>query len=130
MDESEHRHAEHCPPSGSDDADNEGQFQPRAKWRIKLEKLAQWRIDPSLIKLSTDGPDFVGGHAAVSAGFLARPPGNRNSTGRPEDTVDGEKEQVEGGNHLLTDDHDAERERQGLMPEAEETAPVLKVGQT
>lgn len=86
-------------------------------------------MDPSLIKLSTDGPEFVGGHAAVSAGFLTRQPRNRNSTGRPEDTVDGEKEQVEDGNHSHTDDHDAERERQGLMPEGEEIGPGLKVGQ-
>lgn len=41
--------------------------------RTKLEKLAHWRIDPSLIELTGDAPEFRGGFATVSKGLLASP---------------------------------------------------------
>ncbi|KAG8916974.1 hypothetical protein FRC01_002745 [Tulasnella sp. 417] len=82
----------------------------------KLEKLAQWRLDPSLIELSDDGPEFIGGHATVSAGFLAHPSSDQNSTGKSEEAVNDEKEQAEYSDHPQTKGHEAEGKRQGLVP--------------
>ncbi|KAG8905830.1 hypothetical protein FRC01_008223, partial [Tulasnella sp. 417] len=39
--------------------------------RNKLEKLARWRIDPSLIQFPEDAREFRGGFAIVSQAFLA-----------------------------------------------------------
>ncbi|KAG8910401.1 hypothetical protein FRC01_006350, partial [Tulasnella sp. 417] len=43
--------------------------------RNKLDKLAQWRIDPSLIEFPPDAREFRGGFATVLQGLLAFPPG-------------------------------------------------------
>ncbi|KAG8894487.1 hypothetical protein FRC01_012929, partial [Tulasnella sp. 417] len=40
----------------------------------KLDKLAQWRIDPSLIEFPPDAREFRGGFATVLQGLLASPP--------------------------------------------------------
>ncbi|KAG9048901.1 hypothetical protein FS837_011715 [Tulasnella sp. UAMH 9824] len=41
-----------------------------SKLRNKLEKLAQWRIDPLFIEFSRDVREFRGGYATVSQAFL------------------------------------------------------------
>ncbi|KAG8966830.1 hypothetical protein FRC05_002393 [Tulasnella sp. 425] len=66
-------------------------FQPSAKLRAKLERLAQWRIDPSLIEFPGGASEFRGGHATVSRAFLA-------STSDFKDIVD--KHQTDGRPNL------------------------------
>lgn len=73
-----------------------------------------------MITLSDDGPNFIGGHATVSAAFLARQPGDQTSTGGPEGIVGGdEEEQVDNNSRPCAND-------QG---EGEEIVNELKVGQ-
>ncbi|KAG9041362.1 hypothetical protein FS837_012366 [Tulasnella sp. UAMH 9824] len=55
--------------SGQDDSPNI--FLHSSKLRKRLEKLAQWRINPSLIEFPVDAREFRGGFATVSQGFLA-----------------------------------------------------------
>ncbi|KIO23038.1 hypothetical protein M407DRAFT_27460 [Tulasnella calospora MUT 4182] len=108
MDEGDHRHAELPRPYGSDHGGGESIFQPNAK------------LD--------DGPDFIGGHATVSAAYLVCQPDDQNSTGEPGDAVDDEKEQIEDNNHPHTEGHEAELgERQGPMLKGEETVKIVAV---
>ncbi|KIO19629.1 hypothetical protein M407DRAFT_146345 [Tulasnella calospora MUT 4182] len=66
---------EHAPSPpyapGSDQGDSSSVFLHSSKLRNKLEKLARWRIDPSLIAFSGDAREFRGGFATVSQAFLA-----------------------------------------------------------
>ncbi|KIO22979.1 hypothetical protein M407DRAFT_27548 [Tulasnella calospora MUT 4182] len=66
---------EHAPSPpqapGSDQGDSTSVFLQSFKLRTKLEKLARWRIDPSLIAFSGDAREFRGGFATVSQAFLA-----------------------------------------------------------
>ncbi|KIO19638.1 hypothetical protein M407DRAFT_30709 [Tulasnella calospora MUT 4182] len=66
---------EHAPSPpqapGSDQGDSHSVFLQSFKLRNKLEKLARWRIDPSLIAFSGDAREFRGGFATVSQAFLA-----------------------------------------------------------
>ncbi|KIO17416.1 hypothetical protein M407DRAFT_32909 [Tulasnella calospora MUT 4182] len=72
MDEGDQRHAELPRPYGSDHGGGEGIFQSNAKLESKLEKLAQWRLDPSLIKLSDDGPDFIGAQESPEMRWMTK----------------------------------------------------------
>ncbi|KAG9038128.1 hypothetical protein FS837_001297, partial [Tulasnella sp. UAMH 9824] len=56
--------------SGCDEGGASGQFQPSAKLAEKMQKLAKWRIDPSLIDFPKDTPELHGGHATVSRATL------------------------------------------------------------
>ncbi|KAG8918980.1 hypothetical protein FRC01_001549 [Tulasnella sp. 417] len=44
-----------------------------SKLRKKLDKLAQWRIDPAIIEFSQDAREFRGGFATVLQALLASP---------------------------------------------------------
>ncbi|KAG9029249.1 hypothetical protein FS837_003603, partial [Tulasnella sp. UAMH 9824] len=45
-----------------------------AKLRNKLQNLARWRIDPSLIEFTESNLEIRGGNAIVSQAFLVLPP--------------------------------------------------------
>ncbi|KAG8945711.1 hypothetical protein FRC04_000570 [Tulasnella sp. 424] len=56
----------------SDEQENSsGRFRLNNKLKEKLDKLAPWRIDPSLIAFPEDSCEFHGGNAAVAQAFLA-----------------------------------------------------------
>ncbi|KAG9050008.1 hypothetical protein FS837_008188 [Tulasnella sp. UAMH 9824] len=57
-------------PSRSSQEDSPSVFPHSFKLRKRLEKLAQWRIDPSLIEFPADVREFRGGFATVSQGRL------------------------------------------------------------
>ncbi|KIO22414.1 hypothetical protein M407DRAFT_28062, partial [Tulasnella calospora MUT 4182] len=59
---------------GSDQGDSSSVFLHSSKLRNKLEKVARWRIDPSLIDFSRDAREFRGGFATVSQAFFALRP--------------------------------------------------------
>ncbi|KAG8929368.1 hypothetical protein FRC01_004444 [Tulasnella sp. 417] len=61
----------------SDPGGAAGRFQPSAKLMNKMEKLAKWRIDPSLIEFPKDAEELHGGHATVSRAVL-NPPFNKS----------------------------------------------------
>ncbi|KAG8962812.1 hypothetical protein FRC05_005097, partial [Tulasnella sp. 425] len=54
-------------------------FQLSDKLRAKLENLAQWRLDPSLIEFPGDAQEFRGGFATVSQAHLAPTPNGQTS---------------------------------------------------
>ncbi|KAG8912299.1 hypothetical protein FRC01_005169 [Tulasnella sp. 417] len=56
--------------------------------RSKLKKLAQWRIDPSLIESPEDAHEFRGGFATVSRAFLAPSPSVHKAGNEPAPTAD------------------------------------------
>ncbi|KAG8964470.1 hypothetical protein FRC00_002250 [Tulasnella sp. 408] len=56
-----------------------GRFQPSAKLMEKVEKLAKWRIDPSLIEFPKDATELQGGHATVSRALLKVPSNNSDN---------------------------------------------------
>ncbi|KIO17474.1 hypothetical protein M407DRAFT_32861 [Tulasnella calospora MUT 4182] len=60
-----------------------------SKLRTKLEKLAQWRIDPSLIDFPENAREFRGGYATVSEALLASSSGAEGAGNGPEHTTDG-----------------------------------------
>ncbi|KAG9050007.1 hypothetical protein FS837_008187 [Tulasnella sp. UAMH 9824] len=63
--------------------------------RNKLEKLAQWRINPSLIKFPQDAREFHGGFATVSQGLLTpslRSGGTANKSEQITDEHSGSKD--------------------------------------
>ncbi|KAG8909710.1 hypothetical protein FRC01_006775 [Tulasnella sp. 417] len=64
------------PLKGSDSGprDSSSAFLHNSKLRNKLNKLARWRIDPSLIEFPEDAREFRGGFATVSRAFLAPSP--------------------------------------------------------
>lgn len=79
--------------------------------RNKLEKLAQWRIDPSLIKFPPESREFSGGFAKVTQGLLASPSraerGTNKSTDEPLGSDAGKSDkdlQEPGDNHKSKDD--------------------------
>ncbi|KIO25821.1 hypothetical protein M407DRAFT_24875 [Tulasnella calospora MUT 4182] len=59
-----------------------------SKLRNKLEKLAQWRIDPSLIDFSENAREFRGGYATVSEAFLASSSSAEGAENGAEQTTD------------------------------------------
>ncbi|KIO33113.1 hypothetical protein M407DRAFT_17978 [Tulasnella calospora MUT 4182] len=69
---------------GCDQGGAAGRFQPSAKLIEKMEQLAKWRIDPSLIEFPEDAGELQGGHATVSRAFL-----NPSNTSGKTDEPDG-----------------------------------------
>ncbi|KIO33115.1 hypothetical protein M407DRAFT_17980 [Tulasnella calospora MUT 4182] len=69
---------------GCDQGGAAGRFQPSAKLIEKMEQLAKWRIDPSLIEFPEDADELQGGHATVSRAFL-----NPSNTSGKTDESDG-----------------------------------------
>ncbi|KAG9025319.1 hypothetical protein FS837_004966, partial [Tulasnella sp. UAMH 9824] len=59
-----------------------------SKLRNKLQKLARWRIDPSLIEFPQDAREFSGGFAKVSQGLLTSPSRAEEDVNESEDTTD------------------------------------------
>ncbi|KAG8916605.1 hypothetical protein FRC01_002969 [Tulasnella sp. 417] len=56
--------------------------------RSKLQKLAEWRIDPSLIKFPEDAREFRGGFATVSQGLLASPSSAKRGANKSKHVAD------------------------------------------
>ncbi|KAG8899230.1 hypothetical protein FRC01_010617 [Tulasnella sp. 417] len=56
--------------SESDQGDTHSALLHSSKIREKLEKLSQWRINPSLVEFPEVTPEFRGGYATVSRGLL------------------------------------------------------------
>ena len=50
----------------------------------KLDKLANWRIDPSSIEFPDGTREFSGGFATVSRGYLAPASGTKDSVDGPD----------------------------------------------
>lgn len=70
MQNNESHSADHSrSPEPSHDGSSRG-IQLSTKLIAQLEKLAPWRIKPSLIKFPTGTPEFHGGYAMVSRAFL------------------------------------------------------------
>ncbi|KAG9041722.1 hypothetical protein FS837_011837 [Tulasnella sp. UAMH 9824] len=69
-DESHHFVAEVPRPVGPDPSGSPGGFEPSAKLRASIEKLAHWRIDPTSIDFDEGKAESHGGHATVSRGNL------------------------------------------------------------
>ncbi|KAG9050006.1 hypothetical protein FS837_008186 [Tulasnella sp. UAMH 9824] len=78
-----------------------------SKLRNKLEKLAQWRIDPSLIEFPQNAPEFFGGFAKVSQGLLASSPRAEEGVNKSEQTAD---------EHLSPDDAKSRFEKDHQEP--------------
>ncbi|KAG9040800.1 hypothetical protein FS837_000170 [Tulasnella sp. UAMH 9824] len=68
-----------------------------AKLLGKLEKLARWRIDPSLIRFPGNGPEFRGGNATVSRALLSLPSDVQRNGDKSENTT---------GERPISDDDD------------------------
>ncbi|KAG9031507.1 hypothetical protein FS837_002957 [Tulasnella sp. UAMH 9824] len=58
-----------------------GRFHPSVKLMEKMEKLAKWRIDPSLIEFPNDTVELHGGHATVSRAMLNASSNKSGTTG-------------------------------------------------
>ncbi|KIO33117.1 hypothetical protein M407DRAFT_17982 [Tulasnella calospora MUT 4182] len=69
--------------SPTSDLGSPGSFQPEPKLREKIEKLAKWRIDPSLIEFPGDAFELHGGHATVSRALLNVQPNRSTNTDQP-----------------------------------------------
>ncbi|KIO29011.1 hypothetical protein M407DRAFT_21910 [Tulasnella calospora MUT 4182] len=74
MQDNEHNPADTIRAPGSDHEDPSGKVQLSANTTRRLEKLAQWRIDPSFIKFPEGAPEFEGGYATVSRALLGSSP--------------------------------------------------------
>ncbi|KAG9041364.1 hypothetical protein FS837_012368 [Tulasnella sp. UAMH 9824] len=85
----------------------------RIPQRKRLEKLAPWRIDPSLIEFPADAREFRGGFATVSQGLLA--PSSRGG----EDA--NESKHLTNEHHSLDDvNSQPNKDLQQLEPQTEE----------
>lgn len=71
MQVSQSDNADSAESSSSQREDTRSRFQLSAKLQDKLEKFAQWRIDPSLIRFPGEAAEFRGGYATVSRALLA-----------------------------------------------------------
>ncbi|KIO16267.1 hypothetical protein M407DRAFT_247027 [Tulasnella calospora MUT 4182] len=58
-------------PSGPDQSSSGDTAQLNPKLRDKINRLARWRIDHSLVEFPAQPCQFHGGHATVSRAFLA-----------------------------------------------------------
>ncbi|KIO20490.1 hypothetical protein M407DRAFT_29897 [Tulasnella calospora MUT 4182] len=76
------------PSQGSGQGVSSSVFLHSSKLRNKLEKLAQWRIDPSLIDFPENSREFRGGYATVSEAFLASPSSAQGAGNESEHTTD------------------------------------------
>ncbi|KAG9039853.1 hypothetical protein FS837_000906 [Tulasnella sp. UAMH 9824] len=56
--------------------------------RNKLEKLARWRIDPSLIEFPREAREFCGGFAKVSQGLFTSPSRAKGGASEPKEITD------------------------------------------
>ncbi|KIO17340.1 hypothetical protein M407DRAFT_32991 [Tulasnella calospora MUT 4182] len=45
-------------------------FEPSVRLRARIEKLAHWRVNPCSVAFYEGAPEFHGGHATVSAGYM------------------------------------------------------------
>ncbi|KAG9050004.1 hypothetical protein FS837_008184 [Tulasnella sp. UAMH 9824] len=88
MQVNENNAADPSQASAPNQGDSPYVFLHSSKLRNKLEKLAQWRIDPSLIEIPGDAREFHGGFATVSQAFLASPPKDDRGTNESERTTD------------------------------------------
>ncbi|KIO20488.1 hypothetical protein M407DRAFT_29895 [Tulasnella calospora MUT 4182] len=79
-----------------------------SKLRTKLEKLAEWRINPSLIDFPENAREFRGGYATVSEAFLASPSSAEGAGNESEHTTDG---------HPDPDAHNLQSESKPQEPE-------------
>ncbi|KIO18365.1 hypothetical protein M407DRAFT_31967 [Tulasnella calospora MUT 4182] len=70
MQSDEHNSTDLIRASRSNDEDPASSVRLSENTTRRLEKLARWRIDPSLIKFPKDAPTFKGGYAVVSRGLL------------------------------------------------------------
>ncbi|KIO17469.1 hypothetical protein M407DRAFT_32856 [Tulasnella calospora MUT 4182] len=76
------------PSQGSGQGSSSSVLLHSSKLRTKLEKLAQWRIDPSLIDFPENAREFRGGYATVSEPFLASPSSAEGAGNESEHTTD------------------------------------------
>ncbi|KAG9020083.1 hypothetical protein FS837_008605, partial [Tulasnella sp. UAMH 9824] len=74
--------------SGCDKGGAPGQFQPSVKLAEKMQKLAKWRIDPSLIDFPKGAPELHGGHATVSRAMLRSSSSNSGDFGKADNHSD------------------------------------------
>ncbi|KAG8910538.1 hypothetical protein FRC01_006271, partial [Tulasnella sp. 417] len=91
-------------------------FVPMQKDR--LEKLAGWRIDPSLINFPKGGSELRGGNATVSRAFLASSHivevRSQSGAGSGDDVVQPEGHDLQNGNRVsISDADDLCQEREG-----------------
>ncbi|KAG9025793.1 hypothetical protein FS837_004816, partial [Tulasnella sp. UAMH 9824] len=75
-------------PSRSGQDDSPSAFLHGSKLWKRLEKLAQWRIDPSLIEFPPDALEFRGGFATVSRGLLSSSSGATGGVNESEHATD------------------------------------------
>ncbi|KIO27382.1 hypothetical protein M407DRAFT_23433 [Tulasnella calospora MUT 4182] len=139
MEKEENYAAKPSQVSGSGEGDPPCASMPAAGSRLrhKLEKLARWQIDPSLIEFPKDAREFRGGYAIVSQAVLASPsnvegvtheservtdespgsddrnPYSHSDTQEPKDDQQGKDEGAESGTADSDNDHSKEEGRKG-----------------
>ncbi|KAG8921277.1 hypothetical protein FRC01_000327, partial [Tulasnella sp. 417] len=96
-------------PSEASPGDSPSAVPHSAKLRTKLEKLARWRIDPSLIDFPENSREFRGRYATVSQAFLTSP--SKDSEGGANESEDTTDESL-GSNAGNLPSHDDNQEHQ------------------
>ncbi|KAG9050005.1 hypothetical protein FS837_008185 [Tulasnella sp. UAMH 9824] len=112
--------ADPSPASAPGQDDTPSVFFHSAKLRNKLEKLAQWRVDPSLIEFPPDSREFTGGFATVSQGLWASNPSPaEDRTNKSEHTTNEHLSSEAGRLHSDKDPQESEEDHQGKDEEAD-----------
>ncbi|KAG8921275.1 hypothetical protein FRC01_000325 [Tulasnella sp. 417] len=139
MEESKEHTADAPHASRSGQGDSQTVMLHSSKLRKKLDRLAQWRIDPSLIEFPPDAREFRGGFATVLQGLLASPSlteddANERGSKAPipqshNDTEEHREEAEEGPTAGGEDDHtQGERRTAGKMQRPRDQASISMSG--